>query len=186
MKSETHKWFKRLQNKAVAAVVAVGILATLPGCGDDDNPLAPELPQGPKTSEVTVTIGSVVVMAACEGSTSNPGEFTWELVVKEPGVHSTDRLRFAGTFGGVSGQTVDIPDVTFTMEREPKSGDYFTMEFHVTEWDGSAYDSRMRDSIGDKSHRWKSDTGWGDGAHTVLVPGATECRVNFVYSIEVD
>ncbi len=155
------------------------------GCGGEDTPVAPQNTD-PTTRKVTVTVGSVVVIGSCEGSATNPGDFTYELEVSEPGKDKADWLRFSGSFSGLAGQTVDIPDVVFTMDREPKSGDWFELVFHVTEWDGANItDDRMNDSMGTGYHKWTGGDDWMNGAHVVMVSGSAECRVNMVYSVDV-
>lgn len=163
----------------------LGITSLLPfvACSDDDDDPAA---QGPVTHNVTVTIGQIGVVADCEPASGNPGDFTYELIVIDSEQEEADYRTFTGSFSGTSGTPINIPDVVFTMAREPKSGDYFILEFHVTEWDGNIPDSRMNDSIGDLTHAWTAGTDWNNGPHSVSVAGIDECEVNFIYSVTVD
>jgi hypothetical protein len=163
------------------AIAASGI-----GCGSEDSPMAPQN-TGPKMDKVKVTVSSVLVVASCENASDNPGDFTFELYVMDPKKDKAEWLHFTGSFSGLSAQTVDIPDIVFTMDREPKAGDAFTLDFHVTEWDGAnIVDDRMNDSQGDANHAWTSGDDWNNGPHAQLVSGSSECRVSFVYSVEVN
>jgi hypothetical protein len=131
------------------ALTSLAFAAVLAGCGEDDEPAAP---QGPVTESVTVTISRT----------------------------------FSGSFSGLNGTPIDIPDIVFTMKREPKADDWFILEFHVSEWDGSVEDSRMADSIGDATHAWTSGTDWSNGPSLVTVSGSDPCEVHFVYSVTVN
>lgn len=142
---------------------------------------------GPRMDKVTVTVSSVLVIASCENASDNPGDFTFELYVMDPKKDKADWLHFTGSFSGLSAQTVDIPDIVFTMDREPTKGDAFSLDFHVTEWDGANItDDRMNDSQGTAYHPWTSGDDWNNGPHAQLVSGSSACRVSFVYSVEVN
>ena len=162
----------------------LGITSLLPfvACSDDDDPAA----QGPVTHSVTVTITQIGIVADCEPAAANAGDFTYELIVIDSAQEPADYRTFTGSFSGTSGTPINIPDVIFTMAREPKTGDSFILEFHVTEWDGATPDARMNDSIGNETHAWTTGTDWNNGPHTVTVTGDPECEVHFIYSVTVD
>jgi len=168
---------------ALAAVLTL----TVAGCGDEDTPLAPPVDTGPTTHTVTVTVASAIVIASCENDPTNPGDFTFELVVRESGVDQADWKRFNGSFSGLAGQAADFDDIVFTMEREPKTNDFFMLEFHLYEWDTNGlYDDRMADSIGYSNHYWQGGRDWKNGPETISVSGSSECRVQMVCSVEVE
>ncbi len=181
----------RIDRRAASAALT-SIILTLAltvcgfGCGDDDDPVAPQ-GAASTTRTVTVTVSEVFVIASCEGASDNPGDFTFEIEIAEVGKERPDWQQFSGSFSGLASQTIDIPDIVYTMEREPEAGDWFQVIFHVTEWDGAdVVDDRMNDSMGEGYHAWTSGGDWDNGPHVTLVSGDTQCRVNMIYSVEVD
>jgi hypothetical protein len=102
-------------------------------------------------------------------------------------VDEADWKRFNGSFSGLAGKTADFDDIVFTMEREPKDKDYFSLEFHLYEWDAAdKYDDRMADSIGYSDHFWQGGTDWKNGPETISVSGSSECHVQMVCSVDVE
>lgn len=166
---------------ALAAMLALG----LTGCGDEDSPAAPA-PPAKTTKTVTVTVSEVLVIASCENTSTNPGDFTYELYIGDPKVDEADRQLYTGSFSGRALEIDDIDDIVIEMEREPESGDWFELVFEVYEWDANGlWDDRMAGSMGTGLHPWKGGSDWDNGAHNVTVSGSSECRVSFTYSVDV-
>jgi hypothetical protein len=167
------------------AALAILLTAGLAGCGDEDSPAAPSAP-AKTTKTVTVTVSEVLVIASCENSSTNPGDFTYELYISDPKVDDADEQLYTGSFSGRALETDDIDDIVIEMEREPESGDWFQLVFEVYEWDADgAYDDRMAGSMGTGHHKWNGGDDWDNGPHQVSVSGSSECRVSFVYSVDV-
>ena len=146
----------------------------------------PAAPPAKTTKTVTATISEVLVIASCENTTTNPGDFTYELVVRDSAVDEADWRVYTGSFSGRAGETDNIDDIVIEMEREPRSRDGFSLVFEVYEWDGGGrYDDRMRGSMGAGDHYWTDSSDWQNGAHNATVSGSSECRVSFIYSVEV-
>lgn len=166
----------RPTSRLCATILSGSLALALGGCGDH--------PSAPRTRSVTVTVSSVLVVGDCESTGGNHGDFTYELVVVDPGVEPANQLRFSGSFPGVSGDPVDLPDIAFTMRREAKPGDAFTLLFRVTEWDAAMVaDPRMNEVTGERVHAWTSGADWANGAHAMDVDGGPECGVRFSYSV---
>jgi len=178
------EWTRRWRALPVAALALV-LATALTGCGDEDSPVAPA-PPAKTTKTVTVTISEVLVIASCENSSTNPGDFTYELIVRDSAVDEAEWKKYSGSFSGRAGETDNIDDIVIEMEREPKSRDAFILQFEVYEWDGGGlYDDRMRGSMGLGEHVWSGSSDWQPGAHTASVSGSSECRVSFVYNVDV-
>ena len=176
-------WTRRWRALAAAALMVATVLT---GCGEEDSPVAPAPAPVKTTKTVTVTISEVLVIASCENSSTNPGDFTYELVVRDSAVDEADWKKYAGSFSGRAGETDNIDDIVIEMEREPESRDGFALVFEVYEWDsGGLYDDRMRGSMGVGNHQWTGSSDWQPGAHTASVSGSSECRVSFVYNVDV-
>jgi hypothetical protein len=158
-----------------ALVVGLGVLAS--SCGRDG-------PTEPSTRAVTVTVNSVTVIGDCEGVGGNHGDFALRLVVIDPSADPQERVMFAGTFPGISGNRANLPDIAFTMQRAPRTGDAFTLQFHVTEWDGSnVADPRMNDEVAQAVHAWTGGADWANGPHVLVIDGGPGCGVGFRYSV---
>ena len=168
---------KRQRGHATAAVTLAVVLAFLVGC--DDDTIAP--PRVNKV-KVTVTVKEVYVIAECEGTTgTNPGDFTFELLF-----YTEDKTiavqQYTGTFSGLNGQTVNIPDIVVEMARVPKAGQWFYMEFGATEWDNGVPDSGMNNSRGLGEYGWPADK-TAEEIYVQTVSGSGRCSVMFVYTI---
>ena len=177
--NRTAKW-------GAVAAMALMLTTALTGCGDEDSPVAPAAAPAKTTKSVTVTVSEVLVIASCENTSTNPGDFTYELVVRDSAVDEADWKVYTGSFSGRALETANIDDIVIEMEREPEAGDSFELIFEVYEWDGGgAYDARMRGSMGTNFHKWTGSSDWQPGAHNVSVSGSSECRVSFIYNVDV-
>lgn len=171
---------------AMIAALALVLAMAFTGCGDEDSPVAPPKAPAKTTKTVTVTVSEVLVIASCENSSTNPGDFTYELVVRDSAIDEADWKVYTGSFSGRALETANIDDIVIEMERKPEAGDSFELTFEVYEWDsGGAYDDRMRGSMGTNFHKWTGSSDWEPGAHNVSVSGSSECRVSFIYNVDV-
>lgn len=167
------------------AGLALVVAGTITGCGDESSPTAPA-PPAKTTKTVTVRVSEVLVIASCENTSTNPGDFTYKLYISDPKVDDADEQLYTGSFSGRALEVDDIDDIVIEMERKPESGDWFELVFEVYEWDGNGlYDDRMAGSMGTGYHKWTGGSDWDNGAHNVTVSGSSECRVSFTYSVEV-
>jgi hypothetical protein len=170
------------ERRARATGMAAFLMAAtlVGGCGDSTT--APQATANANTVRVKVTVKSVYVIAECEGTTgTNPGDFTFELHCYTNDPDIPERV-FNGTFSGLKGQTVDIPDIVIQMDRVPKKGDWFDMEFRVTELDNGVPDPRMNDSRSISQYAWPTgDTLEED--YPQEVTGSSACSVQFTYGI---
>jgi len=186
MKTNTVLRWTRLRRTLPVAALTLVLATALTGCGDEDSPVAPAAAPAKTTKTVTVTISEVLVIASCENTSTNPGDFTYELVVRDSAVDEADWKVYTGSFSGRDLETDNIDDIVIEMEREPKSRDGFSLVFEVYEWDGGGlYDDRMRGSMGVGDHSWTSSSEWQPGPHTATVSGDERCRVGFIYEVEV-
>jgi hypothetical protein len=89
---------------------------------------------------------------------------------------------FSGTFSGLKGQTVDLPDIVIKMHRVPKKGDLFDIEFSMTELDNGVPDARMNDARSIGQYAWPTKSTGAD-TYAQEVTGNPACSVQFSCTI---
>ncbi len=171
----------RLMRSGKTAAIATPLLACLAlvaACEDDTT--AP--PASEPTVNVTITVREVDVIAECEGTTgTNPGDFIFEVHFYTSDTDIATR-QFSGSFSGLSGQTVDIPDIVIELNRLPPKDGRLYLEFRVTELDNGIPDSGMNDARAIAEFIWPtSDT--LEEFYSQAVAGSSRCAVLFVNTL---
>jgi len=171
---------KKPGGTALTAALLLPLLAILGGCGDDT--AAPQTAADP-TVDVTITVKEVDVIAECEGTTgTNPGDFTFNVLFYTSD-QSIATQTYSGTFSGLTGQAVDIPDIVIKLNRRPPKDGRLYLEFQVTELDNNVPDSGMNDARGILELVWPTGDAEED-TYPERVTGSARCSVLFVSTMK--
>lgn len=165
--------------RAPGAALLLMLTVLLGGC--DDDAAGPQATPDP-TVKVTITVIEVDVVAECEGTTgTNPGDFIFELHFYTSDSSIATR-EFSGSFSGLNGQTVDIPDIVIELNRVPPEDGRLYMEFRVTELDNGVPDSGMNDARSINEFIWPTGA-TAQEYYPQLISGSSRCSVVFIYTL---
>jgi hypothetical protein len=170
-----------LQSFRGSLATAAFLLACLLFAGAcEDDTTAPQAVE--PTVNVTLTVTEIQVIAECEGTTgTNPGDFVFEVHFYTSDADIATQ-QFSGSFTGLNGQTVDIPDIVFELNRLPPEDGQLYLEFRVTELDNGVPDSGMNDARAILDFGWPtSDT--SEEFYAATVSGSSRCSVLFVNTL---
>lgn len=169
------------------AVVSIAAASLLTACSSK-SPTAPQAanPNAGK-HEITVSMTIFFIVGACEGVSSNPGEFYYSLRVMKP-------LQGPGfeTLWVTQGRLTGLPtganrpaDYEFKFIMDPQYvPNTFTVESRCTEYDNGVPDPRMNEYGSSRLHAFTGGTDWNNGAHSFHI-GDGSCGYEIHYSVSV-
>jgi hypothetical protein len=175
-------------SRTLSSLIAlVGITATslLSSCGSK-SPTAPlEDPVDPNAGmhEITVNVHHFRIRGACEGVSTNPGEFYYDIRIMTLGGRDTLWLS-QGRLTGLAGATAQPAAHEFRFIMDPATGNGFEVEPRCSEYDNGVADSRMNEYGTTREHKFQGGTNWSNGLEIIQL-GDTTCGYEIEYEISV-
>jgi hypothetical protein len=175
-------------SRTLSSLIAlVGITATslLSSCGSHSPtaPLADPVDPNAGMHEITVNVHHFKIRGACEGASTNPGEFYYDIRIMTLGGRDTLALT-QGRLTGLPGAVVQPATHEFRFIMDPATSKGFEVEPRCSEYDNGVADSRMNERGTTAEHTFVGGTNWSNGLK-VLQLGDTSCGYEIQYDVSV-